>query len=126
MSYTVSNAAAGMRNPFPFGQCTWWADQRYYQLHHAFVPWQNNANAWQWTMRASQAGWSVSSAPQAGDIMVLQPGVQGAGGLGHVGVIEQVLSGGRFVASSMNWGANRGGVSRFQFTAGAGVAFLHQ
>jgi surface antigen len=118
------NAAVGQRNPFPYGQCTWWADQRYYQLHGVFVPWQTNANAWQWTTRAVQFGWRVSTAPQVGDIMVLQPGVQGAFGLGHVAVVEKVLSGERVIASSMNWGDNRGSVTDALFHAGPGVAFI--
>lgn len=122
----VSNVAVSGYNPFPYGQCTWWADQRYYQLHRVFVPWHTNANAWQWTARASEFGWSVSAVPHIGDIMVLQPGVQGAYYMGHVAVVEQVLSDGRFMASSMNWGANRWGVSDAQFYAGPGVSFISQ
>lgn len=114
------------QNPFPYGQCTWWADQRYYQLHGVFVPWHTNANAWQWATRAYQFGWSVSVVPHVGDIMVLQPGIQGAYYMGHVAVVEQVLSSGRFVASSMNWGANRWSVTDTQFYAGPGVSFLSQ
>jgi surface antigen len=122
----VSNVAVGEGNPFPYGQCTWWADQRYYQLHGVFVPWRINANAWQWTTRAYQFGWDVSPVPQAGEIMVLQPGTQGAWGMGHVGVVEHVFPGGRFTASSMNWGADRGGVTYAQFHTGPGVAFISQ
>lgn len=33
------------KNVFPYGACTWWADQRYYQLHGIFVPWHTQANA---------------------------------------------------------------------------------
>jgi hypothetical protein len=58
--------------------------------------------------------------------MVLQPGVQGAFYMGHVAIVEQVLSGGRFIASSMNWGANRGSVTDAQFRSGPGVAFISQ
>jgi surface antigen len=119
----VSNVAAGF-NPFPYGQCTWWADQRYYQLHNVFVPWHSNANAYQWTARAYEFGWRVSGVPHVGDIMVLQPGVQGAYYVGHVAVVEQVLSSGRFIASSMNWGGSRGAVSDAQFYAGPGVSFI--
>jgi surface antigen len=122
----VSNVAVSGRNPFPYGQCTWWATQRYYQLHGVFVPWRINANAWQWTNRASEFGWRVSAVPQVGDIMVLQPGVQGAFSMGHVAVVEQVLSSGRIIASSMNWGANRGSVTDAQFHAGPGVNFISQ
>jgi surface antigen len=122
----VNNVAVSGNNPFPYGQCTWWADQRYHQLHGVFVPWRNNANAWQWTTRASDFGWSISAVPQVGDIMVLQPGVQGAFAFGHVAVVEKVLSGGRIMASSMNWGAYGGGVSDSLFYAGSGVTFISQ
>ncbi len=119
-----SNAAVGSRNVFLAGQCTWWADQRYHQLHGVYVPWTTNANAWQWVARAYQFGWRVSSMPHVGSIIVLQPGVQGAGSLGHVGVVEKALSNGQVIASSMNWGANPQAVSYFQFTPGSGVSFV--
>ena len=122
----ASNVAVSGWNPFPYGQCTWWANQRYYQLHGVFVPWHINANAWQWTARASNFGWRVSAVPRVGEIVVLQPGVQGAYYMGHVAVVEQVLSGGHFIASSMNWGASRGGVTNSQFHAGPGVTFISQ
>src|SRR5436309_741561 len=38
----------GTSNPYPRGQCTWWADQRYHQIHGYYVPWRTNANAYQW------------------------------------------------------------------------------
>ncbi|HXL37555.1 MAG TPA: LysM peptidoglycan-binding domain-containing protein, partial [Ktedonobacteraceae bacterium] len=44
---TSSAASAGSASPpvgsvnvFPYGQCTWWANQRYFQLHGVFVPWR--------------------------------------------------------------------------------------
>ena len=120
-----SNAPiVGYSNDFPYGQCTWWANQRYDQIHGFFVPWRVQANAWQWTMRAYQFGWRVSQAPEVGDIMVLQPNVQGASAIGHVAVVEQVLGNGHVIASSMNWGSNPRAVTTWQFTPGPGVAFV--
>ncbi len=55
-----------MTNFFPYGECTWWASQRYFQLHGTYVPWQTNANAWQWASRAYQYHWNVSSTPSVG------------------------------------------------------------
>lgn len=118
------DAAVGTRNTFPYGECTWWADQRYHQLHGVFVPWYRSANAGQWAVQASNYGWHVSGDPQVGDILVLQPNVQGAGSVGHVAVVEQVLSNGHVVASSMNWGINPRAVSHYQFVPGPGVAFV--
>ncbi|HET7638363.1 MAG TPA: LysM peptidoglycan-binding domain-containing protein, partial [Ktedonobacteraceae bacterium] len=68
----------GRGNYFPYGQCTWWANQRYYQLHGIYVPWTINSNAWAWSNRARDFHWSVSSSPMPGDIIDLQPWVQGA------------------------------------------------
>ncbi|HEU5226201.1 MAG TPA: CHAP domain-containing protein [Ktedonobacteraceae bacterium] len=120
----TSHAPVGHVNVFPYGVCTWWADQRYYQLHGFFVPWRTQANAWQWVARAYQFGWHVSKSPAVGDIMVLQPGVQGASPLGHVAVVERVLNNGRVVASSMNWGSRPWAVTTWQFSPGPGVMFV--
>jgi surface antigen len=113
-------------NVFPYPACTWWADQRYYQLHGIFVPWRSQANAWQWTDRAYQYGWHVSSSPVTGAIINLQPGVQGASGLGHTGVVERILSDGHVITSNMSWGAYPSSVTYVEFTAGPGVTFLWQ
>jgi surface antigen len=120
---SAQSAAAGRGNPFPYGGCTWWADQRYYQLHGFYVPWTNNANAWQWTTRAYQYGWRVSSSPSMGSIINLQPGVEGAYGMGHVGVVERVLANGHVIASNMNWfGTSR--IVNIEFMPGPGVTFI--
>ncbi|HTI15674.1 MAG TPA: CHAP domain-containing protein [Dictyobacter sp.] len=117
-------ALDGMYNVFPFGQCTWWASQRYYQLHGVFVPWRWNANAGQWVDRAYEFGWRVSSVPKVGSIIVLQGGVQGAARVGHVGVVERVLHNGVVIASSMNWDNQPGDVTLSPFVPGPGVSFL--
>ncbi len=119
-----ASAATGSYNPYPYGQCTWWADQRYYQLHGVYVPWTSNSDAWLWTSRAEEFGWHVSSKPTVGAIMDMQPDVQGASGLGHVAVVEQVLGDGEIIASSMNWGADPSAVTDFQFTPGPGITFI--
>lgn len=122
---TGTSAAPGV-NVFPYGSCTWWADQRYYQLHGTFVPWHTQANAWEWTDRAYQFGWHVSGAPVIGAIIDLQPGVQGASGLGHVGVVEKILSNGHVIASNMSWGAYPWQVTDVEFAPGPGVTFIWQ
>ncbi len=119
-------AEAGLSNVFPFGQCTWWADQRYYQLHGIFVPWKTGADAANWIDQAHQFGWHVSDTPTTGSIIVLQPGVQGAYSAGHVGVVERLLSDGSVIASSMNWGSNPATVTDYAFHPGPGVAFINQ
>lgn len=120
----VVGAVRGKGNPFPYGVCTWWASQRYYQLHHIFVPWTTNANAWQWAARARDFHWRVSGTPSVGAIINLQPGVQGASGFGHVAVVESVKGNGHVVASNLNWGPNYGQITNVEFTPGPGVSFI--
>lgn len=121
---TAQQAARGKSNPFPQGTCTWWAAQRYHQLTGIYVPWKTQANAWQWAARAHQFHWKVSTKPAKGAIIDLQPWIQGAYGLGHVAVVEQVLKNGRVVASNMSWGAYPWRVTKVQFAPGKGVTFI--
>jgi len=121
---TNGDPPKGTSNPFPYPYCTWWADQRFYQLHGFYVPWRTQADAWQWTVRAYQFGWTVSSVPTVGSIIDLQPWVQGAYGDGHVGVVEKILGNGHVIASNMNWGADPYEVVDVEFAPGPGVTFI--
>jgi len=114
----------GRANLFPYGQCTWWASQRYYQVRGVYIPWTTQADAWEWTARAHDFGWQVATTPQVGDIIDLQPWTQGAYGLGHVGVVESILPDGHVIASNMNWGTTPWMVVNVEFTPGAGVTFI--
>jgi LysM repeat protein len=114
----------GQGNFFPPGQCTWYAAQRYYQLTHVYVPWKTQSDAWQWTARAYQFHWHVSSRPSVGAIIDLQPWVEGAYGLGHVAVVERVLSNGHVIASNLNWGVYYWRVVDVEFWPGPGVTFI--
>ncbi|HEX7734114.1 MAG TPA: CHAP domain-containing protein [Ktedonobacteraceae bacterium] len=114
----------GSGNHFPYGQCTWWANQRYHALHGVYVPWLSQANAWQWTARARQFYWQVSNRASPGAIVNLQPWVQGAYGLGHVAVVEKILTNGHVIASNMNWGAHPSQVTYVEFAPGPGVTFI--
>lgn len=114
----------GTSNPFPYPYCTWWADQRFYELHGFYVPWRINADAWQWTARAYQFGWNVSNLPTVGSIIDLQPWVQGAYGDGHVGVVEKILPNGHVIASNMSWGSDPYEVVDVEFSPGPGVTFI--
>ncbi|HEY0752945.1 MAG TPA: CHAP domain-containing protein [Ktedonobacteraceae bacterium] len=114
----------GSGNFFPYGQCTWWANQRYHALHGIYVPWVSQSNAWQWRDRAHEFYWRVSSRPSPGAIIDLQPWVQGAYGMGHVAVVERILDNGHVIASNMNWGANPDQVTYVEFAPGSGVTFI--
>jgi N-acetylmuramoyl-L-alanine amidase len=119
-----SNSPVGYSNPFPYPACTWWANQRYFQIHGYYVPWRTNAGAWQWTADAYAFGWHVSNLPTVGAIVDLQPWVQGAYGGGHVAVVEGILSNGHVIASNMSWGANPYSVQYVEFAPGPGVTFI--
>ncbi|GER87744.1 hypothetical protein KDW_19060 [Dictyobacter vulcani] len=120
----VVGAIHGKGNPFPAGVCTWWASQRYYQLHGIFVPWTTNANAYQWTARARDFRWRVSATPSVGAIISLQPGVQGASAFGHVAVVESVKGNGHVIASNLNWGPDYSRITNVEFRPGPGVSFI--
>ena len=121
---TPNMPPTGAYNWFPYPWCTWWADQRYHQIHGVYVPWRTNSNAWQWTARAYQFGWQVSSRASYGAIINLQPWVQGAYGLGHVAVVERVYSDGSVLASNTSWGSNPYQVTYVHFYPGSGVTFI--
>ena len=120
----AANEIRGQYNPYSYPQCTHWAYQRFYQLHGYYVPWTTNANAWEWTARAYQYGWRVSSYPSVGAIVDLQPWVQGAYNLGHVGVVEQVMANGTARVSNTNWGLYPYSVATSYISPGYGVTFI--
>lgn len=114
--------AGGDGNHFFFGQCTFWASLRYHQLTGLWVPWLGNA--WQWAAGAGAYSWVVSSTPHLHAIIVLQPGVEGAGYYGHVAIVEQVNSDGSVVTSNFNWLGNWGRETFVTFRPGPGVSFV--
>lgn len=117
-------------NLYAPGQCTWWADQRYYELHQSFVPWTTNADAWQWKARALDFHWVVSTSPKVGDIIDLAPNVQLASNLGHVAIVESILPNGHVLTSDLNWGATAQQRTMIaynvEFVPGPGVTFIRQ
>ncbi|HEU5378142.1 MAG TPA: LysM peptidoglycan-binding domain-containing protein [Ktedonobacteraceae bacterium] len=119
-----STANAGQYNPYPPGQCTWWADERYHQLHGVYVPWLSQSDAWQWTQRAQEFNWHLSTTPSVGAIVDLQPWVQGAYGMGHVAVVESILPDGHVIASNLNWAGNTSQPTNVEFAPGPGVTFI--
>ncbi len=124
MIFSTTTAGGGQTNVFAFPECTWWANERYHQLHGFYVPWTTNADAWQWAARAEGFGWHVSSQPSLGSIIDLQPNIQGASDLGHVGVVERVLPNEHVIVSNMNWGQSPTTVTDVEFMPGSGVSFI--
>jgi surface antigen len=118
-----SHGTVGSGNFFPYGQCTYWANERYHTLRGVYVPWTTNSDAWQWTMRANQYHWNVSSTPTVGAIIDIQSGVQGAGGYGHVAIVEKIVDSSHVLTSNMNWGSGAT-VTYVTFAVGSGVTFI--
>lgn len=106
-----------------FGQCTWWAqDQRRDEnLMHM-------GNAQFWAAGARARGYTVTSTPSPGSTVVFQPGVQGAGGAGHVAHVVKVYPNGWFLVSEMNFYWDGGGWGRVDYRlaqTGWGVQFIY-
>lgn len=118
----VINASGSTLGRFAYGQCTYWSDLRYHELTGYWVSWLGNA--YEWANGAAGAGWNVSSRPHVPSIIVLQSGVQGAGGYGHVAVVESINADGSVHTSNMNWAGGYGSVSYVDFQPGPGVSFV--
>jgi surface antigen len=105
-----------------YGACTWYAWYR-----HRNLPLMQLGIAAAWPANASHLGLRVSALPVAGATVIFQPGVEGASALGHAGVVEQVLGGGWFIISEMNFSWNGGGWGRVNYRyahVGPGVSFI--
>lgn len=106
-----------------FGQCTWWAQYKRQDENLTRM-----GNAQYWAGGAAARGYHVGTVPRAGATVVFQPGVQGAGGAGHVAHVEAVYPGGWFLISEMNFYWNGGGWGRVDYRfahSGGGVQFIY-
>ncbi|GCE28420.1 hypothetical protein KDA_39040 [Dictyobacter alpinus] len=105
------------------GQCTWWAQYRYWQLTGYEVPWAGNAATYAY--QAPAYGWINTTVPVVHSIIVLQPGVQHAGAsTGHVGIVESINPDGSLNVSSWNV-VGPGILSYNTYYAGPGVSFVY-
>lgn len=97
-----SASASARRNPFPFGECTWYAHERRPDVGWAVLSF-GYADAHTWDERAKAKGFPVSSRPAAGTLAVWESQQNGAHGPGHVAYVTRVLPGGRVRVSDYNW-----------------------
>jgi surface antigen len=114
---------AGDPNHGYFGYCTWYAWYR-----HQNEPLMQLGMAYQWAANAPAHGLRTGTSPVVGATAVFQPGVEGAGSGGHVAHVEQVLGGGWFIVSEMNFGLNGGGWGRVDWRyayVAPGVSFIY-
>lgn len=118
---TTSNKPAtstGGINPYPWGQCTWYARARGGSKLNGL----GMARDWAWKARAK--GLSVGTTPRAGSTAVFLPGVQSASSMGHLAYVEKVYANGTFLVSDMNW-SGVGVITTHVMRSGAGVYFIY-
>lgn len=75
-------------NPGAPGQCTWGAAQKWFEASGSYPAMLGNALSW--GDSAAAAGWTVVTDARERSIVVFQPGVAGAGPIGHVGWVDSV------------------------------------
>lgn len=79
---SAASACATLANPFPYGQCTWWAAEARPDIRRVV---RGNAKDW-----ANYIPWYERGRdPRYGDIVIFQPNVQGAHpSYGHVAFVN--------------------------------------
>jgi N-acetylmuramoyl-L-alanine amidase len=126
VSTNASGPAVGTKEVFPPPWCTWGANEEFHLLHGYYVPWTTNSTAYQWPDRARQFGWQVHIKAVNGDIVAMQPWVQGAYASGHVAVVVKVYSNGSVDASTTAWGSNFWVRHIIHIYQGHGILFIHR
>ena len=107
-------------NPFPYGQCTYWAYEKRPDIYDHHLPSAISWDGGAWAENARAEGYPVDDNPQPGDIAV------GYGTPGHVGYVESVDQNGDTVTvSSMDVNGNPE-VQTFTYAAGDFDAYIHQ
>ena len=88
------------------GNCTWygqyaWNNMISHPNYGGLYP-AVSGNAMEWYWQARNGGYNVGVVPSSNALFVLQPGVQGAGSVGHDGYVSGV-NGNTFSAQHSNW-----------------------
>lgn len=96
----LKSSANARGNFYDRGSCVWWAYERRGQLG---APVSSGwGSALTWPSGASAEGFTVDHNPVVGAVYIAPPGVQGATGHGHAGVVESVNPDGSYTISEMN------------------------
>lgn len=109
-------------DPYPAGECTWWAWHERPDL-----PWfrGDSGNALNWGTSAKAHGIPTGHTPIVHSIVVFQPGQYGASSYGHVAYVVSVNSG-SFVISEMNATAGFGNTDKRTVRgAGSSLTFIY-
>lgn len=75
-------------NPGAPGQCTWGAAQKWFEASGSYPAMLGNAMSW--GESGAAAGWTVVNDARERSLVVFQPGVAGAGPVGHVAWVDSV------------------------------------
>lgn len=111
-SAPVNNASqkfAGQTNHYLYGWCAWYAFEQRAALGKPVSNMWGDAN--NWAANASADGYTVSNSPSVGAIAQSYAGSNGAGGLGHVAIVESIHGDGSITVSEMGWNGNIGTVT---------------
>ncbi len=95
---------ASAANPFSYGQCTWWAYQRWAQLL-GYEPKFISGNAGGWYDNCISRGYERGSEPRKGAIVCWNNGL--GDDTGHVAIVEEVYSD-HIAISEYNWVVTKG------------------
>ncbi|QYA48749.1 LysM peptidoglycan-binding domain-containing protein [Nosocomiicoccus ampullae] len=108
-SAPVNNASqnfAGQTNHYLYGWCAWYAFEQRAALGKPVSNMWGDAN--NWAASASADGFTVSNSPSVGAIAQSYAGSNGAGGSGHVAIVESIHGDGSITVSEMGWNGSVG------------------
>jgi surface antigen len=120
---SASSGSRASRNWATPGQCTWGALSKWYQSE-GYYPGGWTGNAMTWDSGARAAGYTVSGTPRTRSILVMEAGVHGSSGVGHVAWVTGV-SGGRVTIIEMNALAGPYSYNTRTLTDGPGMKYIY-
>ena len=126
MSGAVPRGSTTNGNYYPWGQCTWYAEQEAASYTGLWL--KSFGDARYWAANAAASGWAVGAIPRIGSVIVFQPWTDGAGNVGHVAFVTNYYpSTGRVVISEMHF-PNLGQVNTRTITNGVnnpGIRYIY-
>lgn len=113
-------------------QCTSYAafkaDQKIGNFHNAMVGPNGKkglfGNGGNWDENAKLIGFEVSSSPKKHTVFSIPPFANGAGKVGHVGFVEEVLDSNKFKLSEYNWNGGDRSYNTRTATANSNYSFI--
>lgn len=94
----MADCNATIENPYAPGNCTFYCKQK---VGNDLPGHWGDAKDW-WP-NAQTCGWRVGQAPTVGAIAIWDGGVDPPGGFGHCAYVTDVIDGGSWTVTEMNW-----------------------